>query len=262
MAERSGLSKVHDRADLAKVRHQAALNRHVKLSTEKLFMEKEDDVVGLYHHPPQRAVVLCVDEKSGIQPLDRSQPVLPMMQGEPERRSHTMTGTERQTCSKRTTTPTALSTASCAATKRDGEQEETEKERQGRKDGLEEHMNCDNHKKKKKKVNKDWLERQQRYCLHYRRQDRRGTTRWNAGRKKERKEKTQRREKEREGTRSRHPRLDREVKREKKTIRKEKERRRDTGLTGKVYSKNIRRGILVPHQATFARSTMRRSRSS
>ena len=46
------------------------------------------DVVGLYHHPPEKAVVLCVDEKSGIQALDRSQPVLPMMPGVPERRSH------------------------------------------------------------------------------------------------------------------------------------------------------------------------------
>ena len=51
-------------------------------------MEKVVDVVGLYHNPPERAVVLCVDEKSGIQALDRSQPVLPMMPGTPERRSH------------------------------------------------------------------------------------------------------------------------------------------------------------------------------
>ncbi|MER7282166.1 hypothetical protein ABT369_47835 [Dactylosporangium sp. NPDC000244] len=46
------------------------------------------DVVGLYHNPPERAVVLCVDEKSQIQALDRSQPVLPMMPGMPERRTH------------------------------------------------------------------------------------------------------------------------------------------------------------------------------
>jgi hypothetical protein len=46
------------------------------------------DVVGLYHNPPDRAVVLCVDEKSGIQALDRSSPVLPMMPGMPERRTH------------------------------------------------------------------------------------------------------------------------------------------------------------------------------
>ena len=51
-------------------------------------MEKVVDVVGLYHNPPERAVVLCVDEKSGIQALDRSQPVLPMMPGMPERRTH------------------------------------------------------------------------------------------------------------------------------------------------------------------------------
>ncbi len=51
-------------------------------------MDKVVDVVGLYHNPPERAVVLCVDEKSGMQALDRSQPVLPMMPGMPERRSH------------------------------------------------------------------------------------------------------------------------------------------------------------------------------
>jgi transposase len=48
-------------------------------------VDKVVDVAGLYHHPPEKAVVLCVDEKSGIQALDRSQPVLP---GVPERRSH------------------------------------------------------------------------------------------------------------------------------------------------------------------------------
>ena len=51
-------------------------------------MAKVVDVVGLYHNPPEKAVVLCVDEKSGMQALDRSQPVLPMMPGMPERRSH------------------------------------------------------------------------------------------------------------------------------------------------------------------------------
>ena len=59
-----------------------------KLSTDPLFVEKVVDVVGLYHNPPERAVVLCVDEKSQMQALDRSQPVLPMMPGMPERRTH------------------------------------------------------------------------------------------------------------------------------------------------------------------------------
>jgi hypothetical protein len=59
-----------------------------KLSTDSLFVDKVRDVVGLYLDPPEKALVLCVDEKSQIQALDRSQPVLPMMPGVPEHRSH------------------------------------------------------------------------------------------------------------------------------------------------------------------------------
>ena len=49
---------------------------------------KVHDIIGLYLSPPDRALVLCVDEKSQIQALDRSQPVLPMLPGMPERRTH------------------------------------------------------------------------------------------------------------------------------------------------------------------------------
>jgi transposase len=59
-----------------------------KLSTDPDFVAKVRDVVGLYVSPPQHAVVLCVDEKSQIQALDRSQPMLPMRPGQPARRSH------------------------------------------------------------------------------------------------------------------------------------------------------------------------------
>jgi transposase len=59
-----------------------------KLSTDPLFVEKVRVVVALYLDPPERAVVLCVDEKSQIQALNRSQPILPMLPGTPERRSH------------------------------------------------------------------------------------------------------------------------------------------------------------------------------
>ena len=59
-----------------------------KLSTDPLFVDKVRDIVGLYMDPPDRALVLSVDEKSQIQALDRSQPVLPMRPGQPERRSH------------------------------------------------------------------------------------------------------------------------------------------------------------------------------
>jgi transposase len=59
-----------------------------KLSEDPQFVEKVRDVVGLYLNPPERAVVLCVDEKTGIQALDRTQPILPMRPGQIERRTH------------------------------------------------------------------------------------------------------------------------------------------------------------------------------
>ena len=64
------------------------LTESFKLSSDPLFIEKVRDVVGLYLDPPERAVVLCVDEKSQIQALNRAQPILPVMPGVPERRSH------------------------------------------------------------------------------------------------------------------------------------------------------------------------------
>jgi transposase len=59
-----------------------------KLSKDPLFLDKVRDVVGLYLAPPERAVVLCVDEKSQIQALDRTAPILPMLPGTPERATH------------------------------------------------------------------------------------------------------------------------------------------------------------------------------
>jgi transposase len=88
MAGRTGLSK----STVGRIWKKFDLKPHLqdsfKLSTDPFFVEKVVDVVGLYHNPPERAVVLCVDEKSQIQALDRSQPVLPMMPGMPERRTH------------------------------------------------------------------------------------------------------------------------------------------------------------------------------
>jgi len=88
MAARTGLSK----STIGRIWRKFDLKPHLqdsfKLSTDPFFVDKVVDVVGLYHNPPERAVVLCVDEKSQIQALDRSQPVLPMMPGMPERRTH------------------------------------------------------------------------------------------------------------------------------------------------------------------------------
>jgi transposase len=88
MAKKSGLSP----STIGRIWRDFGLKPHrtdgFKLSTDPLFVAKVVDVVGLYHNPPEKAVVLCVDEKSQIQALDRSQPVLPMMPGMPERRTH------------------------------------------------------------------------------------------------------------------------------------------------------------------------------
>src|SRR5262249_5903513 len=60
----------------------------LRLSRDPLFIDKVRDIVGLYLHPPDRALVMCVDEKSQIQALDRSQPMFPMRPGQVERRTH------------------------------------------------------------------------------------------------------------------------------------------------------------------------------
>ena len=88
MAKRSGLS----RSTVGRIWRAFDLKPHraegFKLSTDPLFVDKVFDVVGLYLNPPEGAVVLCVDEKSQVQALARSQPAFPMMPGMPERRTH------------------------------------------------------------------------------------------------------------------------------------------------------------------------------
>jgi transposase len=88
MAARTGLSK----STIGRIWRKFDLKPHLqdtfKLSSDPFFVDKVVDVVGLYHDPPEKAVVLCVDEKSQIQALDRSRPVLPMMPGMPGRRTH------------------------------------------------------------------------------------------------------------------------------------------------------------------------------
>ncbi|MEV6340514.1 IS630 family transposase [Nocardia vinacea] len=88
MATESGLS----RSTVGRIWRAFGLQPHrvdeFKISNDPQFVDKVRDVVGLYLNPPEKALVLCVDEKSQIQALDRSAPVLPMMPGMPERRTH------------------------------------------------------------------------------------------------------------------------------------------------------------------------------
>jgi len=88
LAKESGLS----RSTVNRIWRAFALQPHrsetFKLSKDPLFIDKVRDIVGLYMNPPDRALVLCVDEKSQIQALDRTQPLLPMRPGQVERRTH------------------------------------------------------------------------------------------------------------------------------------------------------------------------------
>jgi len=88
MAKHIGLS----RSTISRIWRSFGLKPHrsetFKLSKDPLLIPKVRDIVGLYLNPPDRAVVLCVDEKSQIQALNRTQPLLPMRPGMPERRSH------------------------------------------------------------------------------------------------------------------------------------------------------------------------------
>ena len=88
MAKASGLSvstvhRIWNAFSLAPHRSET-----FKLSTDPQFVEKVRDIVGLDLAPSERALVLCVDEKSQIQALDRTQPMLPLAPGIPERRTH------------------------------------------------------------------------------------------------------------------------------------------------------------------------------
>lgn len=88
MARASGLSKTA----VSRIWRAFGLQPHrqetFKLSTDPRFVAKTRDIVGLYLDPPTKARVLCVDEKSQIQALDRTQPILPLAAGIPERRTH------------------------------------------------------------------------------------------------------------------------------------------------------------------------------
>jgi transposase len=88
MAEATGLSQ----STIGRIWRAFGLKPHrsetFKLSSDPFFIEKVRDVVGLYMAPPENAIVLCVDEKSQVQALDRTQPLLPMEPGQAERRTH------------------------------------------------------------------------------------------------------------------------------------------------------------------------------
>jgi transposase len=168
MARRSGLSK----STVGRIWRKFDLKPHLidgfKLSTDPLFVEKVVDVVGLYHNPPDKAVVLCVDEKSQVQALDRSQPVLPMMPGMPERRTHDYA--RHGVTSLFAAFNIADGTVISELHRRHRHQEFLKFLKKIDKNvpsGLEVHLVCDNYGTHKTPQIQDWLARHPRFRVHF-----------------------------------------------------------------------------------------------
>ena len=168
MAQRTGLSKT----TIGKIWKDFGLKPHrvdhFKLSTDPLFIGKLYDVVGLYLNPPEAAVVLCVDEKSQVQALQRSQPAFPMMPGMPERRTHDYVrhGTTTLFAAMNVADGSVISSLHRRhravefkkfLTKIDAEVP----------DDLEIHLICDNYGTHKHPIIKTWLAANPRVSLHF-----------------------------------------------------------------------------------------------
>ncbi len=139
-----------------------------RLSNDPLFVEKVRDIVGLYMNPPTHAVVLCVDEKSQIQALERSQPLLPMRPGQPERRTHDYLRHGTTTLFAALDVATGEVIGECYSRHRSREflrflktiDEEVP-------DGLDVHLILDNYSTHKTLSVQRWLARHPRFHVHY-----------------------------------------------------------------------------------------------
>jgi transposase len=88
LAKRVGISHTKVHQILRKHQLKPHLIKRFRTSNNLEFREKLEDIIGLYLAPPENAIVLCVDEKSQIQALERAQPILPLREGIPERQTH------------------------------------------------------------------------------------------------------------------------------------------------------------------------------
>jgi transposase len=139
-----------------------------KLSTDPQLVEKVRDIVGLYLNPPDRALVLCADEKSQIQALDRTQPVLPMRPGQAERRTHDY---------RRHGTPSLFAALDVASGRVIGETHRRHRSIEFRKfldridtevpAHLDVHLVLDNYGTHKTPATQRWLLRHPRFHLHF-----------------------------------------------------------------------------------------------
>ena len=168
MAKSQGLSE----ATVRRIWHRHNLKPHLvetfKLSNDKHFIEKLHDIVGLYLNPPDKAIVLCVDEKSQIQALERSQPMFPMRPGIPAKQTHDY---------KRHGTTTLFAALSMLDGKVIGECMTRHRHQEfirflkhideGTPNHLDLHLIVDNYSTHKHAQVKFWLKRHPRFHLHF-----------------------------------------------------------------------------------------------
>ena len=139
-----------------------------KLSSDPLFVEKVRDIVGLHLAPPDRAVVLCVDEKSQVQALDRTQPLLPMRPGQAERRTHDYKRHGTTSLFAALDIATGTIVGKCMPRHRSQEFRKflDEVERSVPAD-LDVHVVMDNYGTHKTKLIRDWFAKRPRWHIHY-----------------------------------------------------------------------------------------------
>jgi transposase len=139
-----------------------------KLSSDPLFVDKVRDIVGLYLSPPNRALVLSVDEKSQIQALDREQPILPMMPGVPERRTHSYIRHGTTSLFAALDIASGFVIGKCYKRHRAAEFLDFLKQIDARvPEGLDVHIIMDNYATHKTAVIKSWLARRPHYHVHF-----------------------------------------------------------------------------------------------
>jgi putative transposase len=168
MAKHSGLSH----ASVQRIWRAFGLSPHrsdtFTLSNDPLFVEKVRDVVGLYLNPPEHAVVLCVDEKSQIQALDRTQPIFPMTLGQDEKRTGTYRRHGTTSLFAAIDTATGKVIGKCYRRRRVSEFRAflnlLDREVP---DGLEVHIIVDNLNTHKAKSIQKWFARHRRFHIHF-----------------------------------------------------------------------------------------------
>ena len=168
MATASGYSHTTIRRMWAAFGVQPHRSESFKLSSDPLFVDKVRDIVGLYLSPPNRALVLCVDEKSQIQALDREQPVLPTMPGVPERRTHGYVRHGTTSLFAALDVATGFVIGKCYSRHRATEFLEFLKEIDARlPKNLDVHVVMDNYATHKTAVIRAWLARRPHYHVHF-----------------------------------------------------------------------------------------------